>query len=47
MPRSTFLKLRVSPDEAERFSARAAALGVSVSQIIRDTALHVAVYVTI
>ena len=47
MPRSTFLKLRVSPDEADRFNARAAALGVSVSQMIRDTALHGAVYVTI
>ena len=47
MPRSTFLKLRVSPDEAERFNARAAALGVSVSQMIRDTALHGAVYVTL
>ena len=47
MPRSTFLKLRVSPDEAERFNARAAALGVSVSQMIRDTALHGAVYVTV
>ncbi len=42
-----FLKLRVSLDEAERFNARAAALGVSVSQLIRDTALHGAVFVTI
>ena len=47
MQRSMFLKLRVSLDEAERFNARAAALGVSVSQLIRDTALHGAVYVTI
>ncbi len=47
MPRSTFLKLRVSPDEVQRFNARAAALGVSVSQMIRDTALHGAVYVTV
>ena len=42
-----FLKLRVSLDEAERFNVRAAALGVSVSQLIRDTALHGAVFVTI
>lgn len=47
MQRTTFLKLRVSHDEAERFIARAAALGVSVSQLIRDTALHGAVFVTI
>ncbi|MBP7780499.1 MAG: ribbon-helix-helix protein, CopG family [Burkholderiaceae bacterium] len=47
MQRSMFLKLRVSLDEAERFNARAAALGVSVSQLIRDTALHGAVFVTI
>ena len=47
MQRSTFLKLRVSLDEAERFNARAASLGVSVSQLIRDTALHGAVFVTI
>jgi hypothetical protein len=47
MQRTTFLKLRVSPDEAERFNARAAALGVSVSQLIRDSALHGAVYVTL
>jgi hypothetical protein len=38
-----FLKLRVSLDEAERFNQRAAALGVTVSQLIRDTALHGAV----
>ncbi len=42
-----FLKLRVSFDEAERFNVRAAALGVTVSQLIRDTALHGAVFVTI
>ena len=42
-----FLKLRVSRDEVECFNQRAAALGVSVSQLIRDTALHGAVYVTI
>lgn len=47
MQRTTFLKLRVSRDEVERFNARAAALGVSVSQLIRDTALHGAVFVTI
>ena len=47
MQRSMFLKLRVSLDEAERFNARASALGVSVSQLIRDTALHGAVFVTI
>lgn len=47
MQRSTFLKLRVSLDEAERFNSRAATLGVSVSQLIRDTALHGAVYVTL
>lgn len=45
MQRSMFLKLRVSLDEAERFNVRAAALGVSVSQLIRDTALHGAVTV--
>lgn len=47
MHRTTFLKLRVSRDEAERFSERAASLGVSVSQMIRDTVLHGAVYVTL
>ena len=47
MQRTTFLKLRVSRDEVERFNERAAALGVSVSQLIRDTALHGAVFVTI
>jgi hypothetical protein len=47
MQRSTFLKLRVSRDEVEGFNARAAALGVSVSQLIRDTALHGAVFVTL
>ena len=47
MPRSTFLKLRVSPEEAQHFNARAAALGVSVSQMIRDSSLHGAVFVTI
>ena len=47
MQRTTFLKLRVSYDEAQRFNERAAALGVSVSQLIRDTALHGAVYVTL
>jgi hypothetical protein len=47
MQRSMFLKLRVSLDEAERFNVRAAALGVSVSQLIRDTTLHGAVFVTI
>lgn len=47
MQRTTFLKLRVSRDEVERFNERAAALGVTVSQLIRDTALHGAVFVTI
>ena len=47
MQRSTFLKLRVSHDEAERFNQRAVVLGVTVSQLIRDTALHGAVYVTL
>lgn len=47
MQRTTFLKLRVSPDETKQFSERAAALGVSVSQLIRDTALHGAVRVSI
>ena len=42
-----FLNLRVSRDEVERFNERAASLGVSVSQLIRDTALHGAVYVTL
>jgi hypothetical protein len=47
MQRAKFLKLRVSRDEVERFNERAAALGVSVSQLIRDSALHGAVYVTL
>ncbi|MFM1906794.1 MAG: hypothetical protein RLZZ591_471 [Pseudomonadota bacterium] len=47
MPRSLFLKLRVTRDEVECFNQRAASLGVSVSQLIRDTALHGAVFVTI
>ena len=47
MQRTTFLKLRVSRNEVERFNERAASLGVSVSQMIRDTALHGAVYVTV
>lgn len=47
MQRNTFLKIRVSPDEAKCFNARAVALGVSVSQLIRDTALHGAVRVSI
>lgn len=47
MQRTTFLKLRVSRDEVACFNARATALGVSVSQLIRDTALHGAVFVTI
>lgn len=40
MQRTTFLKLRVSTDEVECFNARAASLNVSVSQLIRDTALR-------
>lgn len=47
MQRTTFLKLRVSADEVECFNARAASLNVSVSQLIRDTALHGAVHVTL
>ena len=47
MQRTTFLKLRVSRNEVERFNERAASLGVSMSQMIRDTALHGAVYVTV
>ena len=47
MQRTSFLKLRVTRDEVECFNERAASLGVSVSQLIRDTALHGAVFVTI
>jgi len=47
MQRTTFIKLRVSQDEVERFNERAAALNVSVSQLIRDTALDGAVFVTL
>ena len=47
MQRTSFLKLRVSHDEVERFNERAAALNVSVSQLIRDTALQGAVFVTL
>jgi hypothetical protein len=41
------LKTQGFARRSERFNARAAALGVSVSQMIRDTALHGAVYVTL
>lgn len=47
MQRTTFLKLRVSTDEVAHFNKRATALGVSVSQLIRDTALHGAVFVAL
>lgn len=47
MQRTTFLKLRVSSHEAALFTARAGKLGVTVSQLIRDSALHGAVKVTI
>jgi hypothetical protein len=47
MQRTTFLKLRVSTDEVAHFNSRASALGVSVSQLIRDTALHGAVFVAL
>ena len=47
MQRTAFLKLRVSPDEVDHFNKRAAALGISVSQLIRDTALHGAIFVTL
>jgi uncharacterized protein (DUF1778 family) len=47
MNRNIFLKLRVTPDEAELFNQRAQTLGVSVSQLIRDTALNGPVSVTI
>lgn len=47
MQRTAFLKLRVSPDEVDHFNQRAEALGISVSQLIRDTALHGAIFVTL
>ncbi|MDI1246584.1 MAG: hypothetical protein PSV24_14425 [Rhodoferax sp.] len=47
MQRTTFIKLRVSHKELERFNERAASLNVSVSQLIRDTALHGAVFVAL
>ncbi len=47
MQRTAFLKLRVSPDEVDHFNNRAAALGISVSQLIRDTALYGAVFVAL
>jgi hypothetical protein len=47
MNRNIFLKLRVTPDEAELFNQRAQTLGVSVSQLIRDTALNGPVSVTV
>ena len=47
MQRTTFLKLRVSRYEVERFNARAALLNVTVSQLIRDTVLHGAVFVAL
>lgn len=47
MQRTTFLKLRVSREEVASFNARAAILNVTVSQLIRDTVLRGAVFVTI
>ena len=47
MQRSTFLKLRVSREEVDRFNSLAAMLNVSVSQLIRDTALNGAVFVAL
>lgn len=47
MQRTTFLKLRVSLEEVESFNARAAMLNVTVSQLIRDTALHGSVFVAL
>ena len=47
MQRTTFLKLRVSSEEVELFNARAVMLNVTVSQLIRDTALHGAVFVAL
>ena len=45
--RSTFLKFRVTQPESEAFTLRAEALGVTVSQLIRDSALYGAVEVSL